>query len=92
MNDLSCSCSPHQQPRCAHFRMGNCAEKPMPEGVARFPAKTGNGGREALSAAISFCLEPVKDELTDMLLARLWILGFKVAPLEPADDWLTIPE
>ena len=86
MTDPTCPCSSHQQPRCAHFRMGHCAEKPMPEGVAKFPTRIGNGGREALSAAISYCVEPMEDKLTDMLLARLWILGFKVAPLDPADE------
>ena len=41
MTDPTCPCSSHQQPRCAHFRMGHCAEKPMPEGVAKFPTRIG---------------------------------------------------
>ena len=85
-DDRNCTCSSHQQPRCAHYRMGQCPEKPMPEGVARFPARIGNGGREALSAALSFCVDPMEDALADNLLARLWELGFKIAPLEPGDE------
>jgi len=48
--------------------------------------RKGNGAREALSAALSFCLEPMSDTLTDDLLARLWVLGFKVVPLEEKDS------
>lgn len=47
--------------------------------------RSGNGAREALTAAISFCVEPMGDELTDSLLARLWMLGFKVVPLEDSE-------
>jgi hypothetical protein len=28
---LACSCSSHQQPRCAYFRMGQCKEKTQNE-------------------------------------------------------------
>lgn len=26
----NCNCSSHQQPNCAHYRMGNCERKPSP--------------------------------------------------------------
>jgi len=51
----------------------------------RPPPNPGNGAREAMAAALSYCMEPMGDVLTDDMLARLWLLGFKVVPLEEKD-------
>lgn len=51
----------------------------------RMPPNPGNGAREAMAAALSYCMEPMGDVLTDDMLAGLWLLGFKVVPLEEKD-------
>jgi len=83
-DDLSCTCSSHQQPACAHWRMGECPDKPMPAGVARFPRNEGNGAREALSGALErLQADGPIDGLSraDQILALLWYDGFKLVPL-----------
>lgn len=83
IDDRNCTCSSYQQSRCAHWRMGNCPDKPMPENVRllREP-NLGNGGREAVMA----CFPGMTDGMCDSFLAKLWVGGFKVVPLEPRDE------
>ena len=64
--------------------MGNCPDKPMPEGVTRFLRNEGNGGREALGGVLKRLeVEGPIDGLTraDQILALLWYDGFKIVPL-----------
>lgn len=87
-DDRTCICSSHQQPACAHWRMGHCPDKPMPEGVTRFPRNEGNGGREALGGALKrLGVKGPIDGLAeaDQILALLWYDGFKIVPLTDAD-------
>lgn len=86
-DDPTCNCSSHQQPACAYWRMGKCPDKPMPEGIERFPAKVGNGGREALGGVLERLEKRPIDGLTraDQILAVLWYDGFKIVPLDSSD-------
>lgn len=67
--------------------MGHCPDKPMPEGVKRFPAKVGNGAREALGDVLERLDSRPIDGLTraDQILAVLWYDGFKIVPLDSFD-------
>jgi hypothetical protein len=87
-DDRTCNCSSHQQPTCAHWRMGHCPDKPMPEGVTRFPHNEGNGAKEALGSVLErLDAEGPINGLTraDQILALLWYDGFKVVPLADYD-------
>ena len=87
-DDMICNCSSHQQPGCAHWRMGRCPDKPMPAGIERFPRNEGNGGKEALGCVLERLeIDGPIDGLTraDQILVLLWYEGFKVVPLSHAD-------
>jgi hypothetical protein len=47
----------------------------------------GNGGREAMVTVIAVDPEFADDaeDIADVLLARLWMLGFKLVPVEHDD-------
>lgn len=45
----------------------------------------GNGAREAVASALAMCMQPMGDVFTDDLLARLWLLGFKIVPLDGSE-------
>ncbi len=47
MTEGTCICSPHQQPRCVHFRMGKCAEKNPP-----LPGRQRNRDRTGAQAGV----------------------------------------
>ena len=81
-DDRICNCSSHQQPRCVHWRMGNCPDKPMPAGVAIFPIKMGNGAREAMISCLG---DDFTADEADYLMVLLWDKGFKIVPLADAD-------
>lgn len=58
--------------------------------LADYRAPAGNGAREALIEILmerGFDLAQKSDEEgCDIVLAELWMRGFKVIPLEPSDD------
>lgn len=87
-DNRECICSSHQQPACAHWRMGNCPDKPKPGNVVllREP-RLGNGAREAmievLGKAPSHCLGKWDaPACTDWILAMLWYEGFEIVCLD----------
>lgn len=87
MTDGRCICSPHQQPRCAHFRMGRCDEK-----IVQFPTRLTNPGNGALEVLKRYFGEehnwpdhiPAMTE-ADYFLAWLWMEGFLVCPVSNGD-------
>ena len=55
----------------------------------------GNGGRDAMTYALLESFDPAATtdaeientcDVADVILARLWLLGFKVVPLEQAHE------
>lgn len=87
----NCSCSSHQQPACAYFRMGYCEDKPVPVGALPtptvltlcrnyftqvYPAR-GHGATDCGEYLDGSAGLPDGDHF----LGWLWERGFKVVPL-----------
>ncbi len=53
--------------------------------AAKVERANGNGAREAMAAAILYCLGYDEPVATEGMLMRLWELGFKVVPLNDGE-------
>lgn len=85
----TCCCAGHQQPRCVHFRMGRCPDKSNVVEFARKLLNPGNGAlekmREYFGAEHNWPDHIPAMTEADYFLAWLWLEGFMVCPLPPAD-------
>lgn len=74
MVETICSCAAHQQPRCAHFRMGTCKAKPAHQPEPRDDAVAWQATDDDLNKAHTLTADPA--------VAEIWRnAGMTVRPL-----------